>query len=67
MISMLKTGGDKALAVLIAEFLSHVEKILNAPTTRKQAGAPTKHKIAKQIPFLNYPSIHVFPAHKWDD
>ena len=33
MISMLKTGGGKALAVLIAEFLSHVEKTPNAPTT----------------------------------
>ncbi len=40
---MLKTGGGKALAVLIAEFLSRVEKTFNAPTTRMQAGAPTKH------------------------
>ncbi len=50
MISMLKTGGDKALAVLIAEFLSHLEKTFNAPTTLGQAGAPTEHQTAKQIP-----------------
>ncbi len=50
MISMLKTGGGKALTVLIAEFLFHVEKTLNVPTTKRQAGAPTKHQTAKQIP-----------------
>ncbi len=52
MISMLKTGGGKALVVLIAEFLSHVEKTFNAPTTRMQAGAPTTSLAAKQIRFF---------------
>ena len=46
---MLKIGGDKALAALIAEFLFHEGKTFNVPTTRQQAGAPTKHQTAKQI------------------
>ena len=50
---MLKTGGGKALAVRIAEFLFHVEKTFNAPTTRLEAGAPTEHKAAKQIQNIN--------------
>jgi hypothetical protein len=56
-ISMLKTGGGKALAVLIAGGLFHVCNTY-CPHNIFWAGAPTKYKTAKQILFM-YQNIHV--------